>query len=205
MASRFTAEYMMPPHILSDIFPKLKPGIDPDVVPEVVPKVVPKVVPEVVSGKSFLSELGVIRFKWTIEDFKGFLDIGQTIISPSFNMETTAPSSKVRSFHLEMEIPSKAQDTKYPIYLVNETGGEILTKITLEGFYCNPCVVSVSLETGVVVHKLKEKKQVMTVTLSKSNHFPKEVTIEIKVTLCQPAETIQKYQPRPRFGNRVLK
>jgi hypothetical protein len=120
-------------------------------------------------------------------------------------METTDPGSKVRSFHLEMEIPSKTEDTKLPVFLVNETGGEILTKITMEGPNYNP-YVSVVLETGVVVHKLKEKRQVMTVSLPASLcYFPNELNIQIKVTLCQPAETTQKYQPLPRFGNRVLK
>jgi hypothetical protein len=158
------------------------------------PNVLRNVVPEVDDGKSFLAELGVARFKWTIEDFKGFLDIGQTIKSPSFKMETTDPVSKVRSFHLEMVNPRPISNAQFPIFLVNETGGEILTKITREDFgpeTGTPRKFSVSLERGVVVHKLKEKKQVLSV-VPYDNFLPNKVTIGIKVTLCQPAETIQK-------------
>ena len=161
------------------------------------PNVLPNVVPEVVNGESFFAELGVVRFKWTIRDFKGFLNIGQTISSPSFNMETSNTRPKVRSFHLEMEIPSKAQDTKYPIYLVNEEGGEILTKITLEGwspeyrFRSVSPYVSVCSESGSAFHSLGNRKKVMIVTLhSSESSLPNEVTITIKVTLCQPAKKI---------------
>jgi hypothetical protein len=136
------------PNAVPEVVPNVVPEVVPEVVPDVVPGVVPGVVPEVVNGENFIAELGVARFKWTIRDFKEFLEIGQTIISPSFNMETTDPLSKVRSFHLEMASPRwpvrvgqsemasprPISSAEFPIFLVNETGGEILTKISLEDF-----------------------------------------------------------------------
>ncbi len=167
---------------------------EPNVLPNVVPEVVPNIDPEVINGKNFLAELGVAKFKWTIEDFKEFVDIGQTISSPSFNMETTDPLMKVRSFHLEMEIPRPISNAQFPIFLVNETGGEILTKITLEDFgpknqggHFPLPYVSVSLGSRVG-YMPEERKNIFGICLLKG--FPKEVTITIKVTLCQSAKKI---------------
>jgi hypothetical protein len=160
----------------------------------ILPNVVPNVVPEVVNGKNFLVELGVVRFKWTIEDFKEFVDIGQTIISPSFNMETTDPLMKVRSFHLEIVNPRPIFNAQFPIFLVNETGGEILTKITLEdfgpqnlGYHNPPPYANVCLVSGGVVHMPEGRKEFLAIS---QRGFPKEVTITIKVTLYQSAKKI---------------
>jgi hypothetical protein len=158
------------------------------------PDVLPSVVPEVVNGESFLAELGVVRFKWTIKDFEGFLNIGRTISSPSFKMKTTDPSSKVRSFHLEMEIPKKFSNARFPIFLVNETGGEILTKITLEDFGPKnqgghfPYVYVEHILGSQVAYMPEERKTFFGICLPKG--FPKEVTITIKVTLYKTAKKI---------------
>jgi hypothetical protein len=179
--------------------PNAVPYTSDDLVPLVVPNVVPRVFPKNVFGTSFFAEIGVVSFKWTIQDFKEFLELGRTIISPSFQMETTDPLLKVHSYHLEMEIPNKQPRSKCPIFLINETGGEILTKITLDGYSpqhvgyntLRRCLY-LSLDASTVVQK-DEKIKVMTVTLPDSEasyYFPKGVTIAITVTLCQPAKKI---------------
>jgi len=153
------------------------------------------VVPNVSKGETYFAELGVAKFEWTIKDFNGFVDLGKTIRSPSFNMDTTDPQTKVRSFHLEMEIPNKKPGSHCPVFLVNETGGEILMKIYLESFSpeiaaYSPYVV-VSLNATIVVQTSSEDKaNVMTVTLPDPIYLPKEVTIKIRVALSQPAEKI---------------
>jgi hypothetical protein len=105
---------------------------------------------KLVTGESFLVDLGAVRFNWTIKDYKEILNFGKTIRSPNFEIETTDPSiihhpdpaivgftdpaTKVRSFRLEMEIPKKALKMQCPVYLVNEIGGEILTKVALQSY-----------------------------------------------------------------------
>jgi hypothetical protein len=159
-------------------------------------KIEANVDPELVQGKSCLAKLGAVKYKWTIEHFQEFLDIGQTIISPSFQIEITHPFAHARSFHLEMEIPKKDSYTDrkvYPVFLVNEMGGDILMKIALldlsprqVGLY-QPCV-SVSLNANVVVQTSSNvRKQIMSVTPSNS---PKEVAIAIGITLCNVSKQI---------------
>jgi hypothetical protein len=154
------------------------------------------VVPKVFKGETYFAELGVAKFEWTIKDFNGFVDLGKTIRSPSFNMDTTDPQTKVRSFHLEMEIPNKKPGSHCPVFLVNETGGEILIKISLESFSPKYSAyspyVDLKLDATVVVQTSEEdKKKVMTATLpSNPIYLPKEVTIKVQVALSQPAEKI---------------
>ena len=118
--------------------------------------------PILISGESSLEELADVRFKWTIKNFKEILNFGgKTVKSPIFfktNADDDEPSSlrstnpcsfqsnnpsirqsanpanKVPAFHLEMEIPYKSAKTQCPIYIVNETGQEFLTKVALERY-----------------------------------------------------------------------
>jgi hypothetical protein len=152
-----------------------------------------KVLPEIVTqvGESFLEELGVARFKWIIKDFKEHLDLGETIHSPVCELEIIKPYVSPRSFHLEMEIPNKNPCTNCPIFLVNGCG---LLKIALESYSPNwkGFDFNVSLITSIVQTSLR-KKHVMTLTLpSQKNYYllPKEVTIEIRVALCQSTQKI---------------
>jgi hypothetical protein len=146
-------------------------------------------------GESFIGEKEVVTFQWVIKDFKEFLDFDQVIgciKSPSFKMDQAD-----RSFRLEMELQKNtpaSQGRQCPVFLVNETGGEMLLKIALED-YGPKNLVEVSLEAGVVAHTScfiltsEDWKKVMTVKLPASwNNFPNEVTIKIKLTLCQPAK-----------------
>jgi hypothetical protein len=196
---KMSSQIKTEPNVLPNVVPHTLDDLVPRVVPNVVPNVIPRVFHRNVSGTSFFAKIGDVSFKWTIQDFKEFLELGQTIVSPSFQMETTDPLLKVHSYHLEMEIPNKQPRSKCPIFLINETGGEILTKITLNGY--SPQHVGVnthrqclylSLDASTVVQK-DEKIKVMTVTLPDSEasyYFPKGVTIAITVTLCQPAKQI---------------
>ena len=159
-------------------------------------KIDPKDVSQVVQGKSFLAELGGIRFIWTIHDFQDSVELGLTIKSPSFEIKTTDPSVNVHLFHLEMEIPKKDPNNDgivFPVFLVNETGGDILMKIALLDFSLSykelfmPCV-SVSLNANVVVQTPSNvRKMIMSVTPS---IFTEEVNIAIKITLVQAVKQI---------------
>jgi hypothetical protein len=179
------------------------------------------VVPKVVKGESFLAELGATKFEWTIKDFKAFLNIGRTIKSPSFQIDTTDPSNIFagRSYHLEMEILGNIPNTQLPVFLVNETVGEIVTKVTLErfsptpGLKKGPCV-SLWLEDYACFPTASiDRKHAMTFSLTfslpdseinspKEAYIPNEVVIELKVTLFQPAEKIQSLPPISAAANR---
>jgi hypothetical protein len=116
--------------------------------------------PILISGESSLEELGAVRFKWTIKNFKEILNFGgKTVKSPIFfktdaeeplsrqftdlcGSQSTNPSirqsnnpaKKVPAFHLDMEIPYKSAKMQCPVYIVNETGQEFLTKVALERY-----------------------------------------------------------------------
>ncbi len=164
---------------------------------------------KLVTGESFLVDLGVARFKWTIRDFKEILNFGKTIRSPNFEMETTDPSilhypdpaivsftdpaTKVRSFRLEMVIPKKALKMQCPVYLVNETGGEILTKVALQSYspkWDTYVVVSMEADASQSTNDTSSRndastnvrKKVLTVTLPGDwLFFPDEMSVEVKV------------------------
>jgi hypothetical protein len=163
---------------------------------------------KLVTGESFLVDLGAVRFKWTIKDFKEILNFGKTIRSPNFEIETTDPAihhhpdpaivgftdpaTKVRSFRLEMEIPKKALKMQCPVYLVNETGGEILTKVALEsyspkweGYHTVGTYVVVSMEADASSGhdtSTNDRKKVLTATLPGGwSFFPDEMSVEVKV------------------------
>jgi hypothetical protein len=166
-------------------------------------KIEAKVVPKVVSGKTFLKKLGEVTFEWTIEDFKQFLELGQAIKSPRFEIETTDPSMNVRSFHLEMEMPNKGPHSEclaFPVFLVNETGGDYLMKMFLFGSSpkftgVSQPHVSVKLNASVVGQPSpgprcmdwNTRLEVMTVTVAPSNP-PKEVVIATKFALVNVSE-----------------
>jgi hypothetical protein len=165
-------------------------------------KVEQNIVPKVVKGESFLAELGVTRFQWTIKNFKGFLGSYQMIKSPRFSIDIINPSTsskKVQSFHLDMVLPNKNPGTQCPVFLIQETDEKVLTKTTLESFgpknagsyYCTP-YVQVSLEAANVFEmSANDRKKVMTIALPNSvGCFPDELTIEVQVALSQPAEKI---------------
>ena len=176
---------------------------------------------KLVTAESFLVDLGAVRFKWTIKDFKEILNFGKTIRSPNFEIETTDPSilhypdpaivsftdpaTKVRSFRLEMEIPKKALKMQCPVYLVNEIGREILTKVALEsyspnweGYHTVGTYVVVSMEADASQStndtslrndassrhntSTDDRKKVLTVTLPGGwSFFPDEMSVEVKV------------------------
>jgi hypothetical protein len=154
-----------------------------------------KTEPKVVKGETFLAVLGEVTFKWTIKDFKLFLELGQAINSPSFEIETTYLSLNVRSFHLEMEIPN--ENMECPVFLVNEMGEQITMTISLESSSPQRLTFNafVTLEANVFVFNYDEyyqtRKKVMTVNLPTKNlNFPDEVAITIKMTLCKVAEQL---------------
>jgi hypothetical protein len=160
-------------------------------------KAEPNVFSTVVKGKTFLDKLGEVTFEWTIEDFKQFLELGQTIKSPSFDIETIDPSMNVRSFHLEMEIPNK-ECPAFPVFLVKETGGDYLMKMILFGSSpkftgLNQPYVSVKLNASVVGQPSpgprrrdwNTRLEVMTVTPIFS---PKDVVIAVEFTLFKVSE-----------------
>jgi hypothetical protein len=168
-----------------------------------------------VVGKNWLTERGFVRFKWIIiiKDFNKMLAITPTIRSPSFAIETTndpdSDPDPAKSFHLEMEIPSSEPGTHCPVFLVNETGKGLRTKVELEnyspmmlvmGSYCTSVVVKSASSSNV--HTSADRKKVLIVELplvnspssadrssglrwSRRTIIPEEVTIEIKVTLCK--------------------
>jgi hypothetical protein len=181
------------------------------------------VVPKVVKGESFLAELGATKFEWTIKDFKAFMHIGQTIKSPSFQIDTTDPSNIFagRSYHLEMEILGNIPNTQLPIFLVNETVGEIVTKVTFESF--SPPFSGQKKRSCVNLwladypffptSSIDSRKHAMTFSLTfslpdseinspKEAYIPNEVVIELKVTLFQPAEKIQSLPSIAAAANR---
>jgi hypothetical protein len=150
-----------------------------------------------IESETFRIHDGVVRFKWTIKDFKGFLGYPITIRSSSFEIKTTAQPTKVRSFHLEMEIPTKAYKMNCPVFLVNESGENLSAEVALESYsprkrVSSHCAyVEASLTTSGVVQMSNERQKVLTVSLpaihaiSSKKYYPDFVTIEIKVTLCQ--------------------
>jgi hypothetical protein len=142
-------------------------------------------------GESYYAGNGMVGFKWTVRDFQVFLDAGKTFRSPSFEVGTTDPSNKIRLFHLELEIPSKERNTKCPIYLVNETGGDVVPKIALEGFspqhpgpFYQTCKY-VLLNAFLGQKFVTDRKQVMTLTLPRTGwNFPDgDVIIKVRVAL----------------------
>jgi hypothetical protein len=142
-------------------------------------------------GESYYAGNGMAGFKWIIRDFQVFLDAGKTFRSPSFEVGTTDPSNKIRLFHLELEIPSKERNTKCPIYLVNETGGDVVPKIALEGFspqhpgpFYQTCKY-VLLNAFLGQKFVTDRKQVMTLTLPRTGwNFPDgDVIIKVRVAL----------------------
>jgi hypothetical protein len=170
-----------------------------------------------VVGKNWLTEIGFVRYKWIIKDFKKMLAITPTIRSPGFAIETTNDPDPAKLFHLDMEIPSSEPGTHCPVFLVNETGKGLRTKVELEnyspyspkmlvmGSYCTS--VAVKLASGSNVHTSADRKKVLIVELpllnspssadgssglrwSRRTIIPEEVTIEIKVTLCSLLSTI---------------
>jgi hypothetical protein len=142
-------------------------------------------------GEIYCAGNGVSGFQWILKDFQGLPDAAQLIRSPSFKVETTDPSRKIHLFHLELEIPNKQRNTKCPIYLVNETGGEVVTKVALEGFspqhpgpFYETCkYVLVNDFHGPIF--VKDRKQVLTLTLPRSGwNFPDgDVVIKVRVAL----------------------
>jgi hypothetical protein len=52
----------------------------------------------------------------------------------SSSPQSNNPAKKVPAFHLEMEIPYKSAKMQCPVYIVNETGQEFLTKVALERY-----------------------------------------------------------------------
>jgi hypothetical protein len=146
------------------------------------------------------------------------LAVTPTIRSPSFAIETTNDPDPAESFYLEMEIPSSEPGTHCPVFLVNETGKGLCTKVELEnyspkmlvmGSYCTSVVVE--LASGSNVHTSANRKKVLIVELplvnsqsqspssadgssglrwSRRTIVPEEVTIEIKVTLCSLLSTV---------------
>jgi hypothetical protein len=160
-------------------------------------KVESTLIPKVVKGESFLTQIGVTRFQWTIKNFKDMLHCFQTIKSPSFTVDIIDPSTKakkVQSYHLEMEILSNEQ-IENPIHLVQDTGEKsLLMKISLEsygpkagGVRHTGNYINVSLETAnAFMFSAKNKNTVMIITLpGYESSLPEEVTIEIQVTLSQ--------------------
>ena len=147
---------------------------------------------KVVSGKSYFAEQGSTEFKWTIEEFGSFLDFGQTVKSPSFTIDATDASSKVASFHLEMEVPRKTPYSQCPIFLIQETAGEFLTKIALQSSSPKSTVYGnfyVKLDISVVQMSFDDRKKVLSAYLpSYIPYIPKDVTIDLKVAICKPTE-----------------
>jgi hypothetical protein len=151
-----------------------------------------------IKSETFRVHDGVVRFEWTIKDFKGFLGYPITIRSSSFEIKTTAQPTKVRSFHLEMEIPTKAFKMNCPVFLINESGENLSAEVALESYSPRKRVpthfayVEASLANSGVVQMSNERQKVLTVSLpaihfpnQSETYFPGFVTIEIKVTLCQ--------------------
>ena len=160
----------------------------------------PKVVTTV--GESYFAKNGISSHKWIIRNFEVFLDEGKRFRSTSFKIETTDPSNEVYWFHLEMEIPNKEQNTICPIYLVSETGGDVVVEIALEDYspqhpgpFYETCKY-ILVEAFLGPKFLKDRKHIMNLTLPRSGwNFPDgDVIIEVKVALCQPAERIVHYQ-----------
>jgi hypothetical protein len=149
----------------------------------------PKVI--MTDGESYYAGNGTSGFKWIIRDFRVFLDAAKTFRSPSFKVGAADPSTKIRLFHLELEIPNKERNTKCPIYLVNETGGDVVPKIALEGFspqhpgpFYETCKY-VLVNAFVGPKFVKDRKQVMTLTLPRTGwNFPDgDVIIKVRVAL----------------------
>jgi hypothetical protein len=197
--------------------------------------------PKLVSGESSLEELAVVRFKWTIKNFKEILNFGgKTVKSPIFfktnadepssrrstnpcNFQFTDlcgsqstnpsirqsnnpsirqsnnPAKKVPAFHLEMEIPYKSAKMQCPVYIVNETGQEFLTKVTLERYSPTRVThtrgaisllpyIEVSMEADasrdVTSSSSVDRKKVLTVKLPDSGSLiPDEIKKAMTVTL----------------------
>jgi hypothetical protein len=90
-----------------------------------------------------------------------------------------------------LEIPNKERNTKCPIYLVNETGGDVVPKIALEGFspqhpgpFYQTCKY-VLLNAFLGQKFVTDRKQVMTLTLPRTGwNFPDgDVIIKVRVAL----------------------
>jgi hypothetical protein len=150
------------------------------------------------AGKTCRVELGPMRFKWTIEDFKGAAASFPVIKSPSFVIPSTNPTIKARPFHLEMKIPKSKCCGRFrcPVYLHQKVDRQIETKITLDDFspkpkgtffgyaYGSAPFVHVSLGAKTIFQEgWCDEKKVMTVTLpGNKSSFPADVTIEFEMT-----------------------
>ncbi len=115
-----------------------------------------------------------------------------------------------------MEIVGNIPNTQLPVFLVNETVGEIVTKVTLERFspefypgLDKGPYVDLQLEGHSCFPTSIDRKHVMTFSFpcmdvgypEEELYFPDEVSIELKVTLCQPAEKIQNLPPISAAAN----
>jgi hypothetical protein len=149
-------------------------------------KVEPTLVPKVVKGESFLTQIGVARFQWTIKNFNDVSNCFKAIQSSSFSVDIIDPSTKakkVQSYHVEMEFTNNKPP--FPVYLVQETGEKSLsTKISLIGNYKRDEVMLEKVH--IFLLSANNKKKFMNVTPQKNLiSFPEEVTFEIQVTLNQ--------------------
>ncbi len=159
--------------------------------------------------ETLVEPIGSAKLKWTIKDFKTLLRIGgKTIRSPSFTIETTAgdpattsgnpvtssgnPATAARSFHLEMELPKiQVEELKCPIFLVDETGGEVLAVLEHSSIVCDNVNMTKEEEAGVPTWIGRTpgpesgRKKVSTV-YAYTPH-PDSVTIMIDVTLSRVA------------------
>lgn len=157
----------------------------------------PGLIPKVVAGETSFAELGATNFKWTILEFKAFLDLGQTIKSPSFRVEVSE-LSKVVSFHLEMEIPDQTPPTRCPVFLIQETDGRFATKIVLQSFSPEATLrlddFRMSSDVVAVQTSLNVRKRIMTATLSPYRaDIPIKVTLDLRIAICRPTEKTALY------------
>jgi hypothetical protein len=157
------------------------------------------------SGNSYRVELGPVRFKWTIKNFKEQFNSYRVIKSTSFVITPSDPTIEARPFHLEMKIPKRRcfGNWRCPIYLHQEANGQIETKIVLDDFSPKPTgtffgyaygsapFVHVSLEAKTIFQKSWwDEKKVTTVKLPcNKSSFPADVTFEFKLSQNYPAKT----------------
>jgi hypothetical protein len=128
-----------------------------------------------------------------------FTDLcGSQSTNPSIR-QSANPAKKVPAFHLEMEIPYKSAKTQCPVYIVNETGQEFLTKVALERYSPTRVThtrgaisllpyIEVSMEADesrdVTSSSSVDRKKVLTVTLPDSGSLiPDEIRKAMTVTL----------------------
>jgi len=122
--------------------------------------------------------------------------------------QSNNPAKKVPAFHLEMEIPYKSAKMQCPVYIVNETGQDFLTKVALERYSPTRVThtrgaisllpyIEVSMEadasqdvtssrdvTSSSSSSFVDRKKVLTVTLPDSGSLiPDEIRKAMTVTL----------------------